>query len=608
MTGGFWLKDLRIDLTGGKVEIRDLPEQMMKTYIGGAGVAARFLLDEVPADCAPLDPGNLLIFATGPFQASRISGSAKFSVVTRSPLTGIFVDSAAGAAWGLRFKKCGFDFLTVSGRSENPVYLLITDDRAEILPADDLWGADTVEATDLLMERHPGSSVTVIGRAGESGAAMAGMLVDGFSAVGRGGTGAVCGSKNLKAVVVNGTKTPPAARPEVLKEMESSYRKSIFEAAAGFRAGGTVGGLAPGEQAGNLPVKNWARAEWKEGAEKIGYPGYSSLNPKPHACLYCSVACHRRIDVTFPDGYAYKGPGPEYETLALLGASCMIDDLEALVKANDLCNRLGVDTMSAGSCAAFAMEALEKGHTLGLEPDYPFGWGNAEGLLAFLEELGSRTGFGGVFSGGLRAAVDRLNPAAAEYAHHVKGMDIPAHDPRTYYNLSLSYATGNRGACHMRAYSQISTMGALLPEAGIDRAPEPATLEGSAEVVKTYQDFTAFYNSCVLCQFMIWGGYGLGDMVESLNAITGWDFSVEDVMEAGDRIFTLQRLLNTTWGVRAGDDTLPRRFFSPSSSGGRAGRFPADFDAELARLYAARGWDSDGVPTRDKLGSLGIER
>lgn len=608
MAGGFWQKNLRINLTDHSSKILDIPEDLLRKYIGGAGVAAYYLKEEVPADCNPLDPGNLMVFATGPFQASKISGSAKFSIVTRSPLTGLFVDSAAGAGWGIKFKRTGFDFLSISGRSEKPVYLYISDNDVSILPADELWGVDAMTATDLLVERHPGASVAVIGPAGESCTAMACMLIDGFSAAGRGGTGAVCGSKNLKAVVVNGTLTPPVAELEALKEMEKKNRKSVFQVSEGFRAGGTIGGLAPGEQVGNLPVRNWAGSDWKEGAEKIGYPGYNTLNPKPHACMYCSVACHRKVDVEFPDGYSYKGSGPEYESLALLGASCMIDDLEILVKANSLCNKLGVDTMSAGSCAAFAMEALEKGHSKELIPDYEFAWGNGDALLTFLEELGKGEGFGGLFSKGIRHALKSFHPDAAEYAHHVKGMDIPAHDPRTYYNLSLSYATGNRGACHMRAYSQISTMGALLPEAGIDKAPAPDTLEGSAHVVKTYQDFTSFYNSCVLCQFMIWGGYGLGDMVESLNVITGWNMSVEDVMEAGDRIFTLQRLLNNAWGVRAADDRIPSRFFQASETGGRAGQYPADFQNELKRLYSERGWDDSGIPTDEKLASLGIEK
>ncbi len=607
MAGGFWMKNLRIDLTAGTVETEVLDSGLVKKFIGGAGVGAVILKREVPPECGPLDPGNLLIFTTGPFQASRISGSAKFSVVTRSPLTGGFVDSAAGAGWGLRFKRTGFDYLTISGKSELPVVLKITDNNCEIIPAGDLWGMDALSATEKLMEEHPGSSVVSIGQAGENLTANACMIVDGFSAVGRGGTGAVAGSKNLKAIIVNGTQTVPVADPLLLKELENKYRKSIHQISEGFREGGTVGGLVPGEAAGNLPVKNWKETDWKEGAEKIGYPGYSSLNPRPHACMYCSIACHRKVDKEFDDGYSYRGSGPEYESLALLGASCMIDDLETLVKANQFCNQAGMDTMSAGSCAAFAMEALERGHTKGLVPDYSFEWGDGAGLLKFLDEMARGTGFGGNFTRGIREAASLFAPEASEYAHHVKGMDIPAHDPRVYYNLSLSYATGNRGACHMRAYSQISTMGALLPEAGIEQAPAPDTLEGAARVVKIYQDFTAFYNSCVMCQFMIWGGYGLGDMVTSLNAITGWEMTAADVLAAGDRIFTIQRILNNEWGFSASDDTLPKRFFTPSTSGSRAGKYPEDFSRELEKLYVERGWNEKGFPDKEKIKSLGIE-
>ena len=604
MAGGYWHKNLRVNLTEGRIKTEELDERLLRSYLGGAGVAALYLKRELAAGTGPLSPENMLIFSTGPFQATRISGAAKFSIATKSPLTGIFVDSAAGAGWGLSFKKTGFDFLMISGAAESPVYLYISDDGAEILPADDLWGLDTIETAARLGERHRGASVAAIGQAGENLNAMACIYVDGFSAAGRGGTGAVAGSKYLKAVVVKGTQNCPVADSQRLTEMERRYRKSIADTAAGLREFGTVSGLAPGEEGGNLPVKNWSRVGWREGAEKIGYPGYSSLNMKPHACRYCSIACHRKADAEFASGYSYRGPAPEYESLALLGSSCMIDDLEVLVKANDFCNRRGIDTMSAGSCAAFAMEALEKGHTNGLRPSYDLSWGSGGGLLSFLAETAEGRGFGGLFSGGIRASLGSFAPEAAAYANHVKGMDVPAHDPRVYYNLSLSYATGNRGACHMRAYSQISTMGALLPEAGEDKAPAPDSLEGAAGVVKIYQDFTAFYNSSVLCQFMIWGGFGLGDMCEVLTAVTGWDLSPQELMETGDRIFTLQRMLNNDWGITAADDRLPPRFFEPSSEGARAGKYPEDFDGELSRLYERRGWNELGLPTEAKIESL----
>ena len=607
MAGGFWNKILRVNLTTKSIIVEKLDSEIAEKYIGGAGVAAAYLYREVPASVKPLDAENRLIFSTGPFQASKMSGAAKFSVVSRSPLTGIFADSAAGAGWGIKFKRTGFDFIIFYGKSAEPVYLYIEDGKASLNSAAYLWGKDSIETYHELLKKHPNSSVASIGQAGESLIAMANIYVDGFSAAGRGGLGAVMGSKNLKAVVVHGTLKPPVYDEPELKKLESKYRKIIYKTSEALREGGTIGGLTPGEETGNLPLKNWSRVGWHEGALKIGLPGYNNvLKPKPHACMYCSIACHRDIDVSFPDGYSYKGPGPEYETLALLGASCLIDDLEALVKINDFCNRRGIDTMSAGSCAAFAMEALERGDTKGFKPDYEFSWGNSEGLFRFIEELTENRGFGGLFSKGIKAASELFGPATYPYACHVKGLDIPAHDPRVYYNMAINYATGNRGACHMRAYSQISTMGALLPEAGISEAPAPDTLDGAAHVVKVYQDFAAFYNSCVLCQFMIWGGYGLGDMVITLNAITGWEMSVEDVMKAGERIFTLQRMLNNRYGVTSKDDTLPHRFFEPSRSGARAGQVPEPFKESLEELYRERSWDKEGFPMQSKIKELDI--
>lgn len=608
MVGGYWLKALRVELDTGIVRDEALDEGLARACIGGAGFAAHYLSRELGRDVAARSPENLLIFATGPFQAMKMPGAAKFSICTRSPLTGTFTDSAAGGDFGFALKRSGYDLVIVSGRSRAPVYVTVSDGSARILPAGDLWGKDTIDTYGILTARHGGASVAAIGLAGENGVAMSCIYVDGYSAAGRGGTGCVMGSKNLKALVVSGTLDPPVADRPKVEELEKRYRKSIAGTAAGLREGGTVGGLAPGEESGNLPLRNWSQTGWKEGAGKIGYPGYSSLNNKLHPCTYCTISCHRRSDVSFPDGYSYQGPAPEYETLAMLGACCLVDDLESLVKANDLCNRAGLDTMSSGGCAAFAMEALEKNHTNGQLPAYPLSWGDGAGLLKFIGELAGRTGFGGLFSEGIVTATRQFAPEAAAYAHHVKGQDIPAHDPRVYFNLGLSYATGNRGACHMRAYSQIATMGALLPEVGIDVAPAPDTLEGAASIVKTYQDFTAFYNSCVLCQFMIWGGLSLGDMTDCLNAITGWQMEPRDVMECGERVFTLQRALNTRWGISRKDDTLPERFFTAALAGPRAGKAPdrERFATELAELYRLRGWDQNGIVTAETSDRLGL--
>ncbi|MGA2548143.1 MAG: aldehyde ferredoxin oxidoreductase family protein [Rectinemataceae bacterium] len=608
MIGGYWLKALSVDLDRGSIGSLDLDEDLAKALIGGAGMASYFLSRELPKSSDPRSPANLLVFATGPFQSTKLPGAAKFSVCTRSPLTGIFTDSAAGGDFGFALKRSGFDMLIISGASNKPVYLLVGDGEASLQSASDLWGKDSVETFEELSARHNGASVAAIGTAGENKVAMACIYVDGFSAAGRGGTGCVMGAKRLKAVVALGHLEVPLADRILVESYEKKFRKSIAEISAGFRATGTVGGLDAGEISGNLPLRNWSQVGWQEGAAKIGYPGYSSLNNKLHPCKYCTISCHRRADIGFADGYSYKGPAPEYETLAMLGASCLIDDMESLLKANDLCNRAGLDTISAGSCAAFAMEALEKGHTRGLRPSYDLSWGNGAGLLDFLHELVDREGFGGLFSEGIVRASSNFHPDAAGYAHHVKGLDIPGHDPRVYYNLGLSYATGNRGACHMRAYSQIATMGALLPEVGISVAPAPDTLDGAAKVVKTYQDFTAFYNSCVLCQFMIWGGFGLGDMTDCLNAVTGWRLSPKESLECGERAFTLQRKLNNAWGVTSRDDSLPDRFFIASTMGARAGKAPGRdrFSAELEELYRFRGWDTQGLVTNETSARLGI--
>ncbi len=609
MANGLWNKALRVDLSRDTIDPQVIEEHISQALIGGAGLGAYYLMKEVPASCAPLDAGNLILFTSGPFQTSKLPGSAKFSIVTRSPLTNGFMDTAAGATFGHNLKKSGYDLIIVKGRSLQPVYLHVSQGMARLVPAADLWGKDTIETTRILKARHPKAAIATIGPAGEQTIASACIYIDAFSAAGRGGAGAVMGSKRLKAVVVEGTAPPEAADPELLAQLEKRYRKSIGEIAAGLREGGTMGGLLPGAAGGNLPVKNWSVDGWEGPAAKLGLESYNSLlKPKLHPCAFCPVACHRSSDTDMPSGWHYTGPAPEYETVALLGSSCLIDDLEQVVRLNDFCNRAGLDTITAGSCAAFAMEVLEKGHGNGHAPSYPFGWGNSGGVLEFLKEMVDQTGFGGLFSRGIREAQKEFAPESIDYACHVKGMDLPGHDPRVYYNLGLSYATGNRGACHMRAYSQISTMGALLPEVGIDTAPAPDTLEDAGHVVKIYQDFTAYYNACVLCQFMIWGGFGLQDMVDCGNAITGWNLSVDQTIEAGDRIFTLQRMLNNRYGITGKDDTLPKRFFEPSTKGGRAGKAPFGLYEEMKKLYIERGWDTDGLPLTQKIAALGLDK
>ncbi len=608
MANGFWMKALRVNLTDGTLSDEALDESLLKKLIGGAGMGAHYLYQEVPASVNPLDEANLLLFTTGPYQATKLPGSAKFSIVSRSPLTGGFMDTAAGGSFGHRLKQSGYDFLVISGKSASPVYLLVDEGNAQLVPADGLWGRDSFETCEHIQASYPGTSVAAIGKAGEHQVACACVYVDCYSAAGRGGLGAVMGSKLLKAVAVRGSRFPEASDPAAQEELEKRHKKSITQISAPLREGGTVGGLVPGSEAGNLPVKNWSLSSWPGHAEKIGLPGYNDmLKPKLHPCLYCTVACHRSSDTDMPGGWHYRGPAPEYETLALLGGSCMIDDLELLVQANDYCNRMGIDTITAGSCAAFAMEALERGHTRGHLPDYSFNWGDGRGLLVFLEELVAKRGFGGLFSQGIRKGAEHFDPEASAYACHVKGMDIPGHDPRVYYNMALNYATGNRGACHMRAYSQISTMGALLPEAGIDTAPAPDTLDGAAHVVKVYQDFAAFYNCTVMCQFMIWGGFSLQDMTDCINAVTGWNLTVQEIMEAGERVFTLQRMLNNRYGIGAADDTLPKRFFEASPDEPRKGKSPEPFADAMAELYRERGWDDQGRPTRQKVASLGLD-
>ncbi|MBW2607888.1 MAG: aldehyde ferredoxin oxidoreductase family protein [Deltaproteobacteria bacterium] len=611
MQNGYWNKILRVDLTDRKILREELPESKWKKVIGGAGYGAKILYEEVPPDVKPYDQKNRLIFAVGPIQATKVTGTAKFSIVSRSPLTGIYGDTAAGGNWGITLKKAGYDALVIQGKASEPVYLWIDDDEVTICNAENIWGKDAYETNDAILHElgKRNISVACIGQAGERMVGIACVAIEKHSFGARCGIGAVMGSKNLKAVVVRGTKTCPLYDPEEVLKLSKDLNKTVYEAThEWFRAHGTPFVVTGCEEAGDLPIKNWAGDTWKEGAQKIGTPNYTEvLDAKPWPCKFCVIGCHRRIKFDQPVQYAVEGAGPEYETLGMLGASCLIDDVKAIAKANDLCNRYGVDTISAGAFVAFTMECYEKGlltekDTEGLSVN----WGNADAMIEMIHQIGKKEGLGELFANGIVPAAQKIGKGAEEIAMHVKGLDMPAHDARAYFSLALNYATGNRGCCHERGNPQVASMGPLLAEAGQVEVADPHTMEKTEFLAAKYQDYGALCNSICFCKFMLFGSFGLTGMLNCLNATTGWNWTMEDFLNAGERIFTLQRMVNVRYGVSRKDDKLPKRVFQPAKEGSRAGKAPQDFEQALDRYYRLRGWDGDGRPTKEKIDKLGI--
>lgn len=603
MLHGYWFKLLRVNLTTRKVYREKIPESVLTVYLGGAGLGTKILYDEVDGSTDPLGPENRLIFATGPFQGTGVPGSGKWAIVSKSPMTGTFAVTTAGADWGYRFKKTGYDAVCIEGKAAAPVYLAISDSGVSIEDASELWGQDALEATKALKARAPsGTSVAAIGQAGENQVAAACVVVDGHSFAGRCGLGAVMGSKNLKAITVCGNKEVSIADKEKLAALITAAKKVLKEnTRETFWKHGTSILVTSCEAVGDLPIKYWSGDVWPEGAEKLGAPAYTErLKAKPWPCRSCPVGCHNKIEYEV-DGRLKSGAGAEYESLGMLGSCCLVDDLIAVTEANDLCNRLGLDTISAGSYVAFTMECYEKGYITGRDTGYPVVWGDANALLNMIQEIGSRQGFGARFAGGIVPAAHQIGPEAEELAVHVKGLDLPAHDPRTYYSLALNYATGTRGACHLRGFPHIGESGMTVPELGLTKISERFSLEGKANLAIVFQDMCAVLDALVCCMFMQCCGLDLTQTAAMLSAVTGRECTAQELMEIGERIFNLQRLINVRDGYRRESDRLPKRMFEPAAAGFRARKAPYGFEKALDEYYKLRGWDEDGVPTAAKI-------
>ncbi len=607
---GIWGKLLEIDLTEGTSAVKELPIQTYRNFIGGISLGTKLLYEGITGATAPYSEDNLLIFTTGPFQGTVFPGSAKWMAISKSPLTGTFCASAAGANFGPTLKRTGYDAIVMKGKAERPVYILLTDERLAIRDASHLWGRDAIETNGELFSEfanlHP--SIVTIGPAGEKQVAIACLVVDGHSFAGRGGLGAVMGSKNLKAVVVAGSKKVKVADPEGLKALTREVALQLRKASEKtYTRHGTANDVIRCEEEGDLPVKYWAGDVWAEGARKIGAPRFTEyLSAQPNPCFACPIGCHRHIKLIKQGEIIVEGAGPEYESLGMLGANCLVDDLDAIAVANDQCNRLGIDTISAGSYVAFTMECYERGLVKKEEVGFPVKWGDGDALLKLVDQIGTKKGFGAIFANGIRKAAQIIGGEALTLPVEVKGMDFPAHDPRTYFSLAINYATTTVGASHIRGFPHAGEAGMLIPEVGYDQLTERFTMGGKAWLTKVFQDYSVALDSLVDCIFMQTIGLSLGKTLRALNLITNWNFDVDTLMKVGERGFTLQRMINIRDGLTKQDDRLPARMFEPARQGRRKNKVPVPFEEALMEYYALRGWSKEGIPTQETLQNLGL--
>jgi len=610
MRKGYRGKILRVDLTRRKILIQSLDEADLEKFIGGSGLGAKFLYEEVPADTEPLSPENLLIFMAGPLVGSGTPGSGRHEVVFKSPLTGIFARSGVGGSFGVNLKRAGFDGIIISGRSSKPVYLLVYDGQVEIKDATHIWGKDTYESDRILREEiGRKATVAVIGPAGEGIVKIAGISHDGVHSrmAGRCGSGAVMGSKNLKAIVVYGKDKVDVAFPEKLNQYKKQILPHIKMVSEGMRKFGTAGGIPNYESIGNFPHKNWVLSNWEEGANKIsGQTMERTILTGRYACHDCPIACGRMVKVDEGPFAPVNGGGPEYETVAALGSLCLVDNIEAIARANELCNRLGLDTMSTGAVIAFAMEAFERGvitdkDTGGVE----LTWGNAQALLKMIEKIARKEDIGEVLSEGVRSAANKLGKNTVEFAIHIKGLEPSYHDPRCFFSHALNYATAARGGCHNGSQSHSCEITLSCPDLGINEPQDRHLVDGKAEFTMKLQNLMCFYDSLVLCKFFhTSGSLTPQQVVNFLNYTTGWDFNLQSAMEAGERIFNLQRMYNVRCGISRKDDTLPPRFLTLKRE---KDKLPP-LGQLLSDYYELRGWDEMGIPTEQKLKELSLEK
>ncbi len=613
MSGGHVGQVLRVNLTDRTTDVERPDESWYRRYVGGSAVVAYFLLSEVAADCDPLGPQNKLIFATGPLTGVPLAGAGRNSVGAKSPLTGGFGDTQGGGWWMAGLKRAGFDHLVVEGRADGPVYLQIDDGRVQICDATHLWGRDTAEVQDRIRKDMDDDRVRVVqcGRAGENLVRYACIVNDLTHFCGRTGMGAVMGAKRLRAIAVRGTREIPVHDREWVTEFARSMNRDVAagERNASQKAMGTPGGVMNQQARGGLPTRNFQHGQFA-GAEQIsGQRMQETLLVGRDTCFACPVRCKQVVaDDAYDIDPVYGGP--EYETLAALGSNCGVDDLAAVCKGNELCNRWGLDTISCGMTISFVMECFERGligadELDGIEPSF----GDADAMLQLIEKIADRDGIGDLLAEGAARTAESFGPETIPLALHVKGQEFPMHEPRLKAGLGLGYSVSPTGAdhCHNIQDTALVASASDLNVFGIiETLPADDLSAGKVRMMYFVANFKHFLNCAVLCQFVAWSRR---EIVQLVRAVTGWDTSMYELLKAGERAATMARMFNLRSGLNDRDDRLSDRFFRPFAEGPIAGAALQRKQLDRARItyYHMMGWDDLGRPTPDRLVELGVE-
>jgi len=603
-------KIINVDLTKDTISIQELGEYLFRDYLGGSGLAAKLLYDELQPNLSPLHPDSPLLFFSGLITGTSVPTACKLSICAKSPLTGIWNEATVGGGWGAELKFCGYEGIIIIGKAEKPVYLYVTPEKIKIEDAKGIWGQDTYNTSQNLKEKYDSKiKIASIGQAGENLVNISSIVIDAphYRLAGRGGLGAVMGSKNLKAIVVEGNLKPTINKPLALKEILKADRQNIRHYTEGLHKLGTAGSVEAREYIGDLPIKNFAQSRW-QGASKItGQVIADTIFKKHYACFACPIACGKQVKISVPPFVVH---GPEYETVAALGSLCLNDNLDSIVEANDLCNRYGIDTISLGVSIAFAMEAKEKG-LLDREnfKNIDIKWGESQSIINIIHQVAKNEGVGKIIGQGVRFFSKKIGKNSEEFAIHTKGLELPLHDPRAYTGMALSYATANRGGCHLESLSYAIESGSPLEDLGYgeDNRLDPHTSVGKAELVIKLQNYMNVLNALGLCKFLVFGRIGPDKVTEWLNYVTGWALTPKELLNIGDKLHNLKRMYNVRLGINRKDDTLPPRLLHLARNDGIAAGVLPELDKMIEEYYQLRGWNKNGIPTEKKLEELGLK-
>lgn len=601
---GYAGKLLRIDLTEGKVSFEKIKPEVLKEFLGGGGYGVKLLYDELPVGIDPLGPENKLVFVTGPLTGTRAPGSGSAEVCFKSPLTGIWGESRCGGEWGGALRKSGYDFLVIEGKAKEPKYILIDDNKVEIKNAEKFKSKTTSQKDILIKEELMDETVEIatIGNAGENLVRFANIMI-GSRAFGRCGAGAVMGAKNLLAIAVKGSKEITVAKPdEFLLACKDGNKKVLATTGKeGMSVGGTTGGIPNCDEAGDIPTKNWRSNSWGRGKELYDHFKNENLVGATPCYKGCVLRCGRIAEVKKGQWKTPVHEGAEYESICAFTYFVLNEDMDAAVHATYLCNEYGIDTISTGAVIAFAMDCYEKGILTKEDTDgLDFTWGNPNTIVGLVNKIANRKGIGQILGEGTKRAAQKIGKGSDALAIQVKGLEGPAHDPRSGKTLAVMYGLGNRGMCHIHplegmAYDSEKNDFGLIPYG----LPDPQTVDrfaekGKGKIAAKLQDWGVIPDIVGICKFYIYNGLGPGDLARQISTLTGWDISAEELLTVGKRVYNLQRAFNVREGVKKSDDMLPERVLKLPEFGKYAQVKDCeikDYDGMLEECYVAREWD-----------------